>query len=53
MKKSEVNNWLTIYVLALASRTKLVVKDFKYTWFDDKNYFEFYPLHAVFKNRNI
>ncbi len=43
---------LTIYALALASRTKLAVKDFKCAWFDDKNYFEFFPLHAVFpKNK--
>jgi hypothetical protein len=38
---------LTIYTLALASRTKLAVRDFKCAWFDDKNYCEFFPLHAV------
>jgi hypothetical protein len=31
-----------INALALASRTKLAVKDFKCVWFDEKNYFEFY-----------
>lgn len=41
-------NQLTIYALALASRTKLAVRDFKCAWFDDKNYFEFFPLHAVY-----
>lgn len=41
-------NQLTMYALALASRTKLAVKDFKCAWFDDKNYFEFFPLHAVY-----
>jgi len=40
---------LTIYALALASRTKLALKDFKCAWFDEKNYYEFFPLHAVYK----
>ncbi len=42
-------NQLTVYALALASRTKLAVKDFKCAWFDDKNYYEFFPLHAVYR----
>jgi hypothetical protein len=42
-------NQLTIYALALASRTKLAVKDFKCAWFDGKSYFEFFPLHAVYR----
>jgi ATP-dependent exoDNAse (exonuclease V) beta subunit len=46
--KTNAVNQLTIYALALASRTKLAVKDFKCAWFDEKNYFEFYPLHAVY-----
>jgi transposase-like protein len=48
---SKVNavNQLTIYALALASRTKLAVKDFKCAWFDGKSYYEFYPLHCVYK----
>ena len=47
---SKVNavNQLTIYALALASRTKLAVKDFKCAWFDEKSYYEFFPLHAVY-----
>jgi heme/copper-type cytochrome/quinol oxidase subunit 1 len=48
-KVNDVNH-LTIYALALASRTKLAVKDFKYAWFDDKSYYEFFPLHAVYSN---
>ncbi len=40
---------LAIYALALASRTKLAVKDFKCAWFDDKSYYEFFPLHAVYE----
>ncbi len=42
-------NQLTIYALALASRTKLAVKDFKCAWFDDRSYYEFFPLHVVYK----
>jgi len=48
-EKINAVNQLTIYALALASRTKLAVKDFKCAWFDDKNYYEFFPLHAVYK----
>jgi len=40
---------LTIYALALSSRTKLLLKDFKCAWFDEKSYFEFNPLHAVYR----
>lgn len=41
-------NQLTIYALALASRTKLAVRDFKCAWFDEKNYYEFFPLHTIY-----
>jgi len=47
-KKVNAVSQLTIYALALASRTKIAVKYFKCAWFDDKNYFEFFPLHAVY-----
>ena len=40
---------LIIYALALASRTKLALKDFKAAWFDEYNYYEFFPLHAVYR----
>lgn len=40
---------LTIYALSLASRTKLPVKDFKCAWFDSYNYYEFFPLKAVYE----
>ena len=40
---------LTIYALALASKTKLPLAMFKCAWFDENNYFEFFPLHAVYK----
>jgi len=35
----------------LASRTKLALKDFKCAWFDQDNYYEFFPLHAVYKRK--
>jgi len=40
---------LVTYALALASLTKLPLKVFKCAWFDDKRYFEFFPLHAVYQ----
>src|SRR6266567_5438280 len=33
--------------LAFASRTRLPVKVLKCAWFDEKDYFEFFPLQAV------
>ena len=42
-------NQLTIYALALASRTKLDLRSIKCAWFDCKNYYEFFPLHVVYK----
>jgi transposase-like protein len=42
---------LTIYALALASRTKLDLKSFKCAWFDENNYYEFFPLHVVYKKK--
>lgn len=39
---------LTIYALALASRTRLNLKSMKCAWFDQNNYYEFYPLNAVY-----
>jgi transposase-like protein len=40
-------NQLVIYALAFASRTRLPVKVLKCAWFDEKDYFEFFPLQAV------
>ncbi len=40
---------LTIYALALASKLKLDLKSFKCAWFDENNYFEFFPLHVVYE----
>ncbi len=51
-KEKKAVRQLTIYALALASRTKLPISYFKCAWFDEKNYFEFFPLHCVYKNKN-
>lgn len=40
---------LTWYALALSRLTGLRLFEFKCAWFDDKHYFEFYPLHVVKK----
>jgi len=48
-KEKKAVKQLTIYALALASKTKLALKDFKCAYFDENDYFEFYPLHAVYK----
>jgi len=38
---------LVVYALAFASRTRLPVNVLKCAWFDEKDYFEFFPLQAV------
>jgi len=40
---------LTIYALALSRLTGIRLYHFKCAWFDDKNYYEFFPLHVVYK----
>ena len=42
---------LTFYALALSRLTGLRLYDFKCAWFDEKDYFEFFPLHVVYKLR--
>jgi ATP-dependent exoDNAse (exonuclease V) beta subunit len=46
-KETHAHVQLTIYALALARRTGLPLKLFKCAWFDEKDYFEFYPLTGV------
>ena len=40
---------LTFYALALSRRTGLRLYDFTCAWFDDRHYFEFFPLQVVHK----
>jgi ribosomal protein L37AE/L43A len=51
-KETHAHVQLTIYALALARRTVLPLKFFKCGWFDEKDYFEFYPLQGVYKRRD-
>jgi ATP-dependent exoDNAse (exonuclease V) beta subunit len=50
-KKIHPVNQLLLYALAMASRTRLPLKTFVCAWFDEKDYFSFYPLHAVYQKR--
>lgn len=48
-KKYKPIEQLTIYALALSRLTGLRLYCFKCGWFDEDDYFEFYPLHVVYK----
>jgi hypothetical protein len=47
-KEKHAHVQLTIYALALARRANLPLKYFKCAWFDEKDYFEFFPLKGVY-----
>jgi len=40
---------LTLYALALSRLTGIRLYHMRCAWFDDKNYYEFFPLHVVYK----
>ncbi len=42
---------LTIYALALSRLTSSRLYNFKCAWFDEDDYFEFFPLHVVYKKK--
>src|SRR6266436_2585749 len=48
-KEKHAHVQLTIYALALARRANLPLKAFKCAWFDEKDYFEFFPLRGVYR----
>lgn len=50
-KKEKPIEQLTIYALALSRLTTLRLFHFKCAWFDEEDYFEFYPLHVVYKKK--
>lgn len=52
-KETHAHVQLTIYALALARRTGLPLKFFKCGWFDEKDYFEFFPLQGVYHRHDI
>ena len=49
LNQEQTTKQLTIYALALSRKLSLELKHFKSAWFDENNYYEFYPLHAVYK----
>jgi len=51
-KKQRPIAQLTLYALALSRLTGLRLYDFKCAWFDENAYFEFFPLHVVYKLRD-
>jgi hypothetical protein len=48
-RKVKPQDQLTIYALALSRLTSIRLYHFKCSWFDKENYYEFYPLHVVYK----
>jgi PD-(D/E)XK nuclease superfamily len=50
-KEKHAHVQLTIYALALARRTNLPLMHFKCAWFDEKDYFEFFPLQGVYRRK--
>jgi len=50
-KKVKPVEQLTIYALALSRLTTLRLFHFKCAWFDEENYYEFFPLHVVYKKK--
>ena len=42
---------LTIYALALSRKLNTPLYYFKCAWFDEQNYYEFFPLHAVYEKQ--
>jgi len=42
---------LTIYALALSRKLNLPIYYFKCAWFDENDYYEFFPLHAVYNKK--
>jgi len=51
-EKQEPIEQLTIYAMALSRKLNLPLYYFKCAWFDESNYFEFFPLHAVYEKQN-
>lgn len=50
-RKARPVDQLTIYALALSRLTGLRLFNFKCAWFDEEDYFEFFPLHVVYKKK--
>lgn len=50
-RKEKPIDQLTIYALALSRLTTIRLYHIKCAWFDKENYFEFFPLHVVYKRK--
>jgi len=50
-RKAKPVDQLTLYALALSRLTGLRLFHFKCAWFDEEDYFEFFPLHVVYKKK--
>jgi transposase-like protein len=50
-KETHAHVQLTIYALALSRRLNLRLRTFKCAWFDEHDYFEFFPLQGVYTLR--
>lgn len=50
-RKEKPIEQLTLYALALSRLTGLRLYNFKCAWFDKDDYFEFFPLHVVYKKK--
>lgn len=48
-EKEKPIDQLTLYALALSRLTGIRLYHMKCAWFDENNYFEFFPLHVVYK----
>ena len=48
-KNQNPTEQLTVYALALSRKPNLPLYYFKCAWLDENSYFEFFPLHAVYK----
>jgi transposase-like protein len=50
-KKQKPIDQLTLYALAMSRLTGIRLYYFKCGWFDENNYYEFFPLHVVHKKK--
>lgn len=50
-KKVKPIEQMTLYALAMSRLTGLRLFNFKCAWFDEDDYFEFFPLHVVMKKK--
>jgi transposase-like protein len=49
--KINATEQLTIYAMALSQKLNLPLYHIKAAWFDENNYYEFFPLHAVYEKQ--